>query len=52
MPGAAWKRKGEAYRANMDQMTDTPHRFVKEQMVRASVERCYPSCAQADVAAY
>ncbi|KAI0753652.1 cytochrome P450 [Fomes fomentarius] len=32
MPGAAWKRKGEAYRANMDQMTDTPHRFVKEQM--------------------
>ncbi|KAI0669064.1 cytochrome P450 [Trametes maxima] len=33
MPGAGWKRKGEAYRVNMDKMSATPHHFVKNQMV-------------------
>ncbi len=35
MPGAGWKRKGEAYRANMDRTSDVPHQYAKEQMVRA-----------------
>lgn len=35
-PGAGWKRKGEAYRANMDQMVAVPHQFVKDQMVSSS----------------
>lgn len=38
MPGAGWKRKGEAYRANMDRTSDVPHQYAKEQMVRAT--RC------------
>ena len=33
MPGAGWKRKGERYRANMEQMRAVPHQFVKDQMV-------------------
>ena len=36
MPGAGWKRKGQMYRANMDQMSALPHQFVKDQMVRTS----------------
>ncbi|TBU24874.1 cytochrome P450 [Dichomitus squalens] len=32
MPGAGWKRKGERYRANMDQMSAVPHQFVKDKM--------------------
>ncbi|KAI1795415.1 cytochrome P450 [Ganoderma leucocontextum] len=32
MPGAGWKRKGQMYRANMDQMSAVPHQFVKDQM--------------------
>ena len=35
-PGAGWKRKGEVYRANMTRMSDIPHQFVKDQMVRTS----------------
>ncbi|PIL26201.1 cytochrome P450 [Ganoderma sinense ZZ0214-1] len=31
-PGAGWKRKGQVYRANMDQMSAVPHQFVKDQM--------------------
>lgn len=36
MPGAGWKRKGQMYRANMDQMSALPHQFVKDQMVRVA----------------
>ena len=37
MPGAAWKRRGLAYRENMDRMSNVPFQFVKEQMVRGVI---------------
>ncbi|KAI0776641.1 cytochrome P450 [Trametes elegans] len=40
-PGAGWKRKGEAYRANMDRMSETPHQFVKDQMAAGKAAPSY-----------
>ncbi|KAI0363948.1 cytochrome P450 [Pilatotrama ljubarskyi] len=43
MPGAGWKRKGEAYRANMDRMSATPHQFVKDQMATGKAAPSFTS---------
>ncbi|KAI0632727.1 cytochrome P450 [Trametes polyzona] len=43
MPGAGWKRKGEAYRANMDRTTDLPHRYAKDQLAAGKAAQSFTS---------
>ncbi|KAL1938327.1 hypothetical protein VTO73DRAFT_11778 [Trametes versicolor] len=43
MPGAGWKRKGEAYRANMDRTSDVPHQYAKEQMAAGNAPPSFTS---------
>ncbi|RDX49051.1 cytochrome P450 [Lentinus brumalis] len=47
-PGAGWKRKGEAYRANMNQMSAVPHQFVKDQIAAGSAIPSFTSTMLAD----
>ncbi|KAI0705985.1 cytochrome P450 [Cerioporus squamosus] len=47
-PGAGWKRKGDAYRENMNQMSGVPHQFVKDQMAAGTAIPSFTSAMLAD----